>query len=126
VQESPPRSSVAYKHQARADRLHRSVAYDYGPHNPRERHGPGAIRTCVSPPEGSELHQRQIGKPPAAPASPPKWHGRLLFASDAASYHRNAAVRRLVGDVTLGCPAFSAAQRSRYNSSAAIRAAALS
>jgi NAD(P)-dependent dehydrogenase (short-subunit alcohol dehydrogenase family) len=41
----------------------RSVAYDFGPHNIRcNAVCPGAITTRVSPPPGSELHQRQISK----------------------------------------------------------------
>jgi 2-keto-3-deoxy-L-fuconate dehydrogenase len=41
----------------------RSVAYDYGPHNIRANViCPGAIRTRISPPAGSELHARQIAK----------------------------------------------------------------
>jgi NAD(P)-dependent dehydrogenase (short-subunit alcohol dehydrogenase family) len=41
----------------------RSVAYDFGPHNIRcNAICPGAIRTRISPPAGSELHQRQISK----------------------------------------------------------------
>src|SRR5205809_2669703 len=41
----------------------RSVACDFGPHNIRcNAVCPGAITTRVSPPPGSELHQRQISK----------------------------------------------------------------
>ena len=41
----------------------RSVAYDFGPHNIRcNALCPGAIRTRISPPDGSELHQRQISQ----------------------------------------------------------------
>ena len=43
--------------------LTRNVAYDYGPMNIRcNAICPGAIQTRISPPAGSELHQRQIGK----------------------------------------------------------------
>ena len=58
------RSSAAYtatKHALVG--LTRSVAYDFGPHNVRcNALCPGAIRTRISPPEGSEFHQRQISK----------------------------------------------------------------
>jgi NAD(P)-dependent dehydrogenase (short-subunit alcohol dehydrogenase family) len=41
----------------------RSVAYDFGPHNIRcNAVCPGPITTRISPPAGSELHQRQISK----------------------------------------------------------------
>jgi NAD(P)-dependent dehydrogenase (short-subunit alcohol dehydrogenase family) len=41
----------------------RSVAYDFGAHNVRcNALCPGAITTRISPPPGSELHQRQISK----------------------------------------------------------------
>jgi NAD(P)-dependent dehydrogenase (short-subunit alcohol dehydrogenase family) len=40
-----------------------SVACDYGPHNIRcNAICPGAITTRISPPPGSELHQRQVSK----------------------------------------------------------------
>jgi NAD(P)-dependent dehydrogenase (short-subunit alcohol dehydrogenase family) len=43
--------------------LTRSTAYDFGQHNVRcNALCPGAIRTRISPPVGSEFHQRQIGK----------------------------------------------------------------
>ncbi len=43
--------------------LTRNVAYDYGSQNIRcNALCPGAIRTRISPPPGSELHQRQISK----------------------------------------------------------------
>jgi NAD(P)-dependent dehydrogenase (short-subunit alcohol dehydrogenase family) len=43
--------------------LARSTAYDFGPQNIRcNALCPGAIRTRISPPVGSEFHQRQISK----------------------------------------------------------------
>ena len=58
------RSSAAYtaaKHALIG--LTRNVAYDYGPQNIRcNALCPGPIHTRISPPDGSELHQRQISK----------------------------------------------------------------
>ena len=67
----------------------RSVAYDYGPHNIRcNAICPGAIRTRISPPEGSELHQRQISKTFLGRTGLPQEvaAAALFLASDAASY----------------------------------------
>jgi len=67
----------------------RSVAYDYGPHNIRVNAiCPGAIRTRISPPEGSELHQRQISKTFLGRTGLPEEvaAAALFLASDAASY----------------------------------------
>src|SRR5437016_4526965 len=73
----------------------RSVAYDYGPHNIRVNAiCPGAIRTRVSPPEGSELHQRQIGKTFLGRTGVPAevaW-AALFLASDAAAYITGVAL----------------------------------
>jgi NAD(P)-dependent dehydrogenase (short-subunit alcohol dehydrogenase family) len=73
----------------------RSVAYDYGPYNIRANAiCPGAIRTRISPPEGSELHQRQIGKTFLGRTGQPNevaWTA-LFLASDAASYITGAAI----------------------------------
>ena len=73
----------------------RSVAYDYGPHNIRANAiCPGAIRTRISPPEGSELHQRQIGKTflgRTGEAKEVAW-AALFLASDAASYITGAVI----------------------------------
>jgi NAD(P)-dependent dehydrogenase (short-subunit alcohol dehydrogenase family) len=69
--------------------LTRSVAYDYGPDNIRVNAiCPGAIRTRTSPPIGSELHQRQIGKTflgRTGEVDEIAW-AALFLASDAASY----------------------------------------
>ena len=73
----------------------RSVAYDYGPYNVRANAiCPGAIRTRVSPPEGSELHHRQIAKTFLGRTGTPDeiaW-AALFLASDAASYITGAAI----------------------------------
>lgn len=73
----------------------RSVAYDYGPYNIRANAiCPGAIRTRVSPPEGSELHHRQISKTFLGRTGKPDevaW-AALFLASDAASYITGAAI----------------------------------
>jgi NAD(P)-dependent dehydrogenase (short-subunit alcohol dehydrogenase family) len=67
----------------------RSVAYDYGPHNIRANAiCPGAIRTRISPPEGSEVHQRQISKTFLGRTGLPNEvaAAAVFLASDAASY----------------------------------------
>ena len=75
--------------------LTRSVAYDYGPQNIRANAiCPGAIRTRISPAEGSELHQRQISKTFLGRTGLPRevaWTA-LFLASDAASYITGAAI----------------------------------
>jgi NAD(P)-dependent dehydrogenase (short-subunit alcohol dehydrogenase family) len=73
----------------------RSVAYDYGPQNVRVNAiCPGAIRTRTSPPIGSELHQRQIGKTflgRTGEVNEIAW-AALFLASDAASYITGVAL----------------------------------
>jgi NAD(P)-dependent dehydrogenase (short-subunit alcohol dehydrogenase family) len=73
----------------------RSVAYDYGPYNIRANAiCPGAIRTRISPPEGSELQQRQISKTFLGRTGQPEevaWSA-LFLASEAASYITGAVI----------------------------------
>ena len=90
------RSSVAYtaaKHALVG--LTRSVAYDYGPQNIRcNALCPGPIRTRISPPEGSELHQRQISKTMLGrTGEPAEIAGAAVFlASDESSYVTGAVI----------------------------------
>ena len=90
------RSSVAYtsvKHGLIG--FTRSVAYDYGQYNIRVNAiCPGAIRTRIAPPEGSELHQRQIAKTfLGRTGQPQEVAGAAVFlASDAASYITGAVL----------------------------------
>jgi NAD(P)-dependent dehydrogenase (short-subunit alcohol dehydrogenase family) len=69
--------------------LTRSTAYDFGPHGIRcNAICPGPIRTRISPPDGSELHQRQISKTMLARTGEPRevaW-GAVFLASDESSY----------------------------------------
>jgi NAD(P)-dependent dehydrogenase (short-subunit alcohol dehydrogenase family) len=69
--------------------LTRSTACDFGPEGIRVNAiCPGAIRTRISPPEGSELHQRQIAKTMLARTGEPRevaW-AAVFLASDESSY----------------------------------------
>jgi NAD(P)-dependent dehydrogenase (short-subunit alcohol dehydrogenase family) len=73
----------------------RSVAYDFGPQNIRcNAICPGAIRTRISPPPGSELHQRQISKTFLGRVGEPHEVGAaaVFLASDEASYITGAVL----------------------------------
>jgi NAD(P)-dependent dehydrogenase (short-subunit alcohol dehydrogenase family) len=69
--------------------LTRSAACDFGAHGIRVNAiCPGAIRTRISPPEGSELHQRQIAKSMLARTGEPRevaW-AAVFLASDESSF----------------------------------------
>ena len=73
----------------------RSVAYDFGPQNIRVNAVcPGAIRTRISPPVGSEVHQRQISKTFLGRTGEPREIAPacVFLASDEASYVTGAVL----------------------------------
>lgn len=73
----------------------RSVACDYGQHNIRcNAICPGAITTRISPPPGSELHQRQISKTLLGRIGQPREvaQAALFLASEESSYITGAVL----------------------------------
>jgi NAD(P)-dependent dehydrogenase (short-subunit alcohol dehydrogenase family) len=69
--------------------LTRSTAVDFGPHGIRANAiCPGPIRTRISPPEDSELHQRQVAKTMLARTGEPHEvaSAAVFLASDESSY----------------------------------------
>src|SRR3954451_3367569 len=75
--------------------LTRSTALDFGPQGIRANAiCPGPIRTRISPPLGSEMHQRQIAKTMLARTGEPRevaW-AAVFLASDESSYITGAAL----------------------------------
>ncbi len=75
--------------------LTRSTALDFGPHGIRANAiCPGPIRTRISPPIGSEQHQRQITKTMLARTGEPREVGwaAVFLASDESSYITGATL----------------------------------
>ena len=73
----------------------RSIAYDYGPQGIRANViCPGAIRTRISPAEGSELHARQISKTFLSRIGSPAdvAYAALYLASDVSAYVTGAVL----------------------------------
>ncbi len=75
--------------------LTRNIAFDYGPSNIRcNALCPGPIHTRISPPPGSELHQRQISKTMLGRTGEPAEvaNAAVFLASDEASYITGAVI----------------------------------
>ena len=75
--------------------LTRNIAYDYGTQSIRcNAICPGAIRTRISPPDGSELHPRQVSKTMLGRTGEPAEVAKaaVFLASDDASYITGAVI----------------------------------